>query len=193
MSFANIKLLSVLWIIFIVTQCIGKENFWFARDLLEQGQGWRLLSAHFIHANLIHLLLNMLALALVLALYDRVFYWSEWLVLIICSALIQSMVLYLYIPKVSYYVGFSGVIHSLYVAGAIKLLANAQERRFGYILLCLVTLKLLTEGLGQGISVTEKMIGGHVLTEAHLMGAIIGLAYSVAVIVVKKIQFRLNT
>ena len=193
MSSANIKLVAVLWLIFITTQFIGIKSFWFARDLLEQGQWWRLLSAHFIHANLIHLLLNMLALALVLALYDRVFYWSEWLVLIICSALIQSMVLYLYIPKVSYYVGFSGVIHSLYVAGAIKLLANAQERRFGYILLCLVTLKLLTEGLGQGISVTEKMIGGHVLTEAHLMGAIIGLAYSVAVIVVKKIQFRLNT
>ncbi|MFO1391806.1 MAG: rhombosortase [Agitococcus sp.] len=193
MSSANIKLVAVLWLIFITTQFIGIKSFWFARDLLEQGQWWRLLSAHFIHANQIHLLLNMLALALVLALFDRVFDLYQWLLLIIISAFIQSMVLYLYMPKVTYYVGFSGVIHSLYVAGAIKLLANAQERRFGYILLCLVTLKLLTEGLGQGISVTEKMIGGHVLTEAHLMGAIIGLAYSVAVIVVKKIQFRLNT
>ena len=192
MSFANMRLVTLLWLIFMATQCIGKENFWFARDLLEQGQGWRLLSAHFIHANLIHLLLNMLALALVLALYDRVFYWSEWLVLIICSALIQSMVLYLYIPKVSYYVGFSGVIHSLYVAGAVRLVANAQERAFGVVLLCLVTLKLLTEGFGQGISVTEKLIGGHVLTEAHLMGAIIGLIFSVGMIVLEKILLRLN-
>lgn len=193
MSNANIKLVAVLWIIFITTQFVGIESFWFARDLIEQGQWWRLLNGHFIHANLVHLLLNMLALALVLALFDRVFDLYQWLLLIIISALIQSMVLYLYMPKVTYYVGFSGVIHSLYVAGSIKLLTNAQERRLGYILLCLVTLKLLTEGLGQGISVTEKMIGGHVLTEVHLMGAIIGLIFSVGMIVVKEIQFRLNT
>jgi hypothetical protein len=54
-----------------------------------------------------------------------------------------------------------------------------------------VTLKLLTERLGQGISVTEQMIGGHVLTEAHLFGAIIGLMYEfVAFSIFKIINFN---
>ena len=109
------------------------------------------------------------------------------------SAIIQSLAMYFYMPQVVYYVGFSGVIHSLYVAGTVKLITNASERVMAFILLCLVTLKLLTESLEQGISVTEKMIGSHVLTEAHLMGAVIGLAFSVGVIVLEKIQSRLNS
>ncbi|MCB1656936.1 MAG: rhombosortase [Pseudomonadales bacterium] len=193
MSSASIRLIAFLYLIVLSTQYIGIDNFWFARDLIAKGQWWRLVSAHFIHANSVHLLLNMSALALILALFDRVFGTFEWLVLIMMSAIIQSLAMYFYMPQVVYYVGFSGVIHSLYVAGTVKLITNASERVMAFILLCLVTLKLLTESLEQGISVTEKMIGSHVLTEAHLMGAVIGLAFSVGVIVLEKIQSRLNS
>jgi membrane associated rhomboid family serine protease len=95
------------------------------------------------------------------------------------SALLQSIGFYVLLPQVTAYVGLSGVIHTLYVVGALRLLQQPKERIFAVVLLCLVTLKLLTERLGQGISVTEQMIGGHVLIEAHLFGAVIGLVYEV--------------
>ena len=91
-------------------------------------------------------------------------------------------------PHVTAYVGLSGVIHSLYVVGALRLLEQPNGRVFSVVLLCLVTLKLLTERLEQGISVTEQMIGGHVLIEAHLFGAVIGLLYEFVAFSIFKIK-----
>ncbi|MBK7300377.1 MAG: rhombosortase [Moraxellaceae bacterium] len=177
--------------VLLITQILGVDYFLFERELIKQGQWWRLLSAHIVHSNYIHLLLNMLALALVLILFDSLLRGREWLYLIALSSVLQSIGFYVLLPNVTAYVGLSGVLHTLYVVGALRLLQQPNERIFATILLCLVTLKLLTERLGQGISVTEQMIGGHVLTEAHLFGAIIGLMYEfVAFSIFKIINFN---
>ena len=78
--------------------------------------------------------------------------------------------MYLNLPQVQGYVGLSGVIHGLYVLAAMRLLIQPKERNLAIILILLVTLKLLTENRGQGISFTADMIGGHVLLQAHLFG-----------------------
>ncbi len=177
MSKENQQLVGGLWLLLCVMQIIGIEDFYFDRDLISQGQYWRLLTAHFIHLNVNHLLLNLAGLALVLIILDKTLSLCEWIILIVCSAIGQSIIFYYYLPQVQAYVGFSGVIHSLYVAGAVCLLKNRQDRKIASILLLLVTLKLLTENWGQGISMTEQLIGGRVLVEAHLFGAIIGLVF----------------
>ena len=112
---------------------------------------------------------------LVLMLFDKLVNNKQWLALILVSAIIQSIAFYYLLPQVQSYVGLSGVIHSLYVFGAVRLLAQPKERSLACLLLALVTLKLLTENVGHGISVTEQMIASHVLVEAHLYGAVIGL------------------
>lgn len=177
MSLSTIKIILLWWVIIFLTQTIGIDSFLFERTSIEQGQWWRLITGHLVHSNEIHLLLNMLALALVIWLFEDVISAIECSSLIVVSAFLQSTVFYFYLPQVNAYVGLSGVIHSLYVVGTIMLLARPQEKVWALALLSLVTLKLLTESLGQGISMTQDMIGGHVLTEAHLLGAMIGVVY----------------
>lgn len=187
MSAITRNLIIGLWVLLCVTQLIGIDYFYFDRELINQGQYWRLLTAHVVHLNLNHLLLNLLGLSLVLMIVDRTWSLWAWLVLVISSALIQSICFYYILPEVNAYVGFSGVIHSLYVAGAVFLLKHSADKMWAIILLVLVTLKLLTENLGQGISATEKIIGGHVLVEAHLYGAIIGIIFAVITIIKEKL------
>ncbi len=187
MSKTTSYLIIALCLLLSVTQLMGIDYFYYERHLLMQGQYWRLLTAHFVHLNLIHLVLNLAGLTLVLIILGQVFSLKEWLFLIVCSASLQSIGFYCFLPDVNAYVGFSGVIHSLYVADSLSLLKSHQDRSFGLVLLAFVTLKLLTENLGQGISATEKMIGGHVLVEAHLYGAIIGIIFAVIKIIKEKL------
>lgn len=186
MSTTTRNLIIGLWVLLCATQLIGIDYFYFDRELINQGQYWRLLTAHFVHLNVNHLLLNLLGLSLVLMIVDRTWSLWAWLVLIISSALIQSVIFYDYLTNMSAYVGFSGVIHSLYVAGAVFLVKQSADKIWAISLLSLVTLKLLTENIGQGISMTEQLIGGHVLVEAHLYGAVIGLVFALSYIGLKE-------
>ena len=65
-------------------------------------------------------------------------------------------------------------MHGLFIYGAIR------EIRFypvsGYILLLLLSAKLFWEYMNGALPGSEQMTGGRVLVEAHLYGAIAGLA-----------------
>ena len=190
MSTVTRNLVIGLWLLLCTTQLIGIDYFYFDRELIHQGQYWRFVTAHFVHLNFNHLILNLLGLSLVLLIVDKTWSLWAWLILIISSALIQSICFYYLLTNVSAYVGFSGVIHSLYVAGSVFLLTQSANRKLAIILLSLVTLKLLTENRGQGISVTEQLIGGHVLVEAHLYGVVIGLVFALGYISLKEFGLR---
>ncbi len=171
----SLRLILTLWLLLLVTQSGSVSTLQFDRAVINDGEYWRLLTAHFIHLNTMHLMLNMLGVGLVLMLFDGLMTVGQWLVVMLSSALMISTLIFFCLPQVQGYVGLSGVIHALFVVGTVQLLKKPKERYFAIALALLVTLKLLAENLGRGISLTADLIGGHVLVQAHLYGALAGV------------------
>ncbi|MCK4709934.1 MAG: rhombosortase, partial [Gammaproteobacteria bacterium] len=144
-------------------------------------------SANFVHLNTMHLLMNILGIALILVFFATHLKISQWLVLIVFSSLFVSIGLLWLNPDVHRYVGLSGVLHGLFIAGAI-----IEIRRFpvsGWLLSAILILKLVWEQLNGAMPGSESMIKGHVLVDSHLYGAISGLIFISILIINKKIRF----
>lgn len=188
MSRHTLWLILALWLLLVWAQSLDVSYLAYNRDTIAKGEYWRLITGHIIHLNNMHLLLNMLGVGLVLMLFDNLLAIWQWLVVLLASALIISLLIYLNLPQVQAYVGLSGVIHALYALGTVQLLNQPKERNFAIILMLMVTLKLLTENVGQGISFTADMIGGRVLFQAHIYGALAGLFLGAMVILLKQLH-----
>jgi rhomboid family GlyGly-CTERM serine protease len=168
----------VLWL-FLFVICFSLQSaqmastFQFDRGLIDQGHYWLLLSGHLVHLNWTHWALNMaglLVIAVFFSLYGNVF---DWLFVLLFSAVVVGLGLYWFHPELVWYVGLSGVLHGLFVYGAIR------EVRFypfsGYVLVLLLSAKLFWEYMNGPLPGSESMTGGRVVVEAHLYGALAGL------------------
>ncbi len=152
------------------------DVFAYQRDLIAQGQVWRIFTGHLLHTNSYHLLLNLSALWLLWALHGHYYHYGNYAVLLIFSALITSLGLYLFSPELTSYVGLSGILHGVFIWGAITDIR--QQEKTGYLLLLGVILKVAHEqfyGADQSIA---QLIDANVAIDAHLWGCIGGLIVS---------------
>src|SRR5258707_12922022 len=100
------------------------------RSAIAAGGWWRLLTAHIVHLDLHHLLLNALGLILMWALFAQDYDPVEWCVIVLSGALAISCGLWWLSPKVSWYVGASGVLHAMMAAGTVKHLVKRDWDRW---------------------------------------------------------------
>jgi len=168
----------ILWLILFLTSCFLQafdlvDSWRFNRELVEQGDVWLLFSGHIVHLNWSHWLLNMAGLAIVAFFFSSHASFKQWFVVILLSACVISAGLWWWMPDIHYYVGLSGVLHGLFLYGALR------EIRFypisGYVLVAVLLAKLSWEFFNGALPGSEDMAGGRVLTEAHLLGAIGGV------------------
>jgi rhomboid family GlyGly-CTERM serine protease len=141
------------------------------RGAIAAGGWWRLLTAHTVHLDLHHLLLNELGLVLMWSLFADDYDVVEWTIIVTTGALGISCGLWWLSPRVEWYVGASGVLHSIMAAGAAKhLLAREWD---GWLLAGCLAAKLAYE-----------QFGGHepplVVVDAHLYGALCGFVVGAA-------------
>lgn len=141
------------------------------RGAIAAGGWWRLLTAHIVHLDAHHLVLNELGLVLVWSLFAHDYDAIEWCVIVLTGALAISSGLWWGSPRVAWYVGASGVLHSVMAAGAAKHLAERAWDR--WILIVGLTAKLAYEQLGG----REPPL---VVVDAHLYGAVCGFAVGAA-------------
>jgi rhomboid family GlyGly-CTERM serine protease len=171
----------LVWLVALVVGLVGLQVFAealvpllsYRREAVLQGEVWRLLSAHAVHLGWMHLMLNLLALGVVLMLVGQGLSALRWWWAGMLSAVGTSAVL-LARPDIVWYLGLSGVVHGLLAAGAVGL-----WRRFGAwaaLPWVLVLASKLAWEQWQGVGVaTARLIGGEVLVDAHLYGALSGV------------------
>ena len=160
--------------------------FVYNRDLISQGEVWRIFTGHFLHTNGYHLLLNLSAIFLLWALHGQFYQYLSYASLFIISALTTSLGLYVFSPDLHQYVGLSGVLHGVFVFGAIMDIHNKDKT--GYLLFIGVWLKVAHEQYSGASQDIAELIGANVAIDAHLWGAIGGLLFSLSYLIYLRIK-----
>jgi rhomboid family GlyGly-CTERM serine protease len=167
-----------LWLLILVLTAALQfgnqiENWRFDRNLIENGHCWLLFSGHFVHLNWAHWGLNMAGLGIVAFFFTAYGNVARWGFVIAVSSVSVGLGLYWLNTEVGTYVGLSGVLHGLFIYGALR------ETRFyplsGYALLVLLIGKLIWESMYGALPGSEELTAGRVVTDAHLYGAIGGV------------------
>ena len=170
----------LLWLLLILLCAIlqwsgAVSELRYDRQLIASGQWYRVISANFVHLNNSHLLMNVLGVVMVMVFFSNHLKKRQWIGLIVVSSLFVSIGLMLFNPEIHRYVGLSGVLHGLFIAGAM-----AEIKRFplsGWLLLAVLLAKLAWEQLVGAMPGSESMIKGHVVVDSHFYGAIAGFVF----------------
>jgi len=155
----------------------------YQRSLVIEGEIWRAFSGHFFHTNGFHFLLNAAAVVMLWALHGHFYTIKSYLFIFIVSAVVCSIGIHWFSPDIDQYVGLSGVLHGIFIWGAVEDI-KAKERT-GYLLLLGVILKIAHEQYYGASEDVVDLIGAHVAINAHLWGAIGGVIAVIILIIIK--------
>jgi rhomboid family GlyGly-CTERM serine protease len=182
----------VVAVLSTVMQAMGWDTLLrYSREGLQQGEWWLLITGNLVHLGWNHLILNLAGLVMVWWFYDDEFSLLEWLWIFVISGLFVTVGLYFLDPQLIWYVGLSGLLHGLFIAGGIRLLG--RDTRFAVLLLLLFAAKLTWEQLFGSLPGTTDMAGGPVVVNAHLYGAIGGAVAALLLLARERLAMALHT
>lgn len=160
----------------------------YSRDAIAAGEIWRVITGHLLHLGAAHFVLNAIGTALAAALVGAQLRPLAWGWVWLACALSVSGGLWFLQPSIGWYLGLSGVLHGLIVAGGIACLGDYRERLFAAAVLVAIAAKLGWEYWSGAMPGTTVLAGGSVVTEAHLYGAIGGLLAGLAVLASRRLH-----
>jgi rhomboid family GlyGly-CTERM serine protease len=137
----------------------------YARAPIAGGEWWRLLTAHIVHLDARHALLNAAGLALLWALFARSLRPWQWALAVVVIVAVIDAALWFLSPRVQWYVGASALLHGIFACGAMAMIRGGE--RLGWVAAIAFAVKLGWEQL-QG---PLPMSGGPVLAISHVYGA----------------------
>jgi rhomboid family GlyGly-CTERM serine protease len=157
----------------------GGVALWrYDRRAIADGEWWRLVTGNLVHVDLAHLALNLAGLALLWWLFVADARWRDWLAVALLAALAVGLGLYAFDPALGWYVGFSGVEHGCWAAAGV--FALGRRRLEGLVTLALLGAKTAAEQLHGPLVAAALDPHLAVVVDAHLYGAIAGLATAAA-------------
>jgi rhomboid family GlyGly-CTERM serine protease len=154
--------------------CISAASFYsnslhwlmWDREAIGAGQWWRLLTAHLVHLDARHLLLNVFGLVLIVEILCRTMTALDLASLLLTSALGVSGLLWYLQPSLQWYAGLSGVLYGVWAAGAALNWVSGRQKLAVCAWIALVVKLILFNR-----SITSMAI----VSVAHVYGAASGL------------------
>ncbi len=150
------------------------------RAAILEGEWWRLLTGHLVHLGWAHLALNLAGLLLAWLLAGGALQPREWGVVLGGTALLSGLALLVFLPALEWYVGLSGVLHGLLLAGVLA--GWRAGLRDAPVIAGLVVVKLVWEQVSGPLPGSVEAAGGPVVVDAHLYGGISGVLALLAVL-----------
>lgn len=138
----------------------------YERESIAAGQWWRWLTAHVVHLDAEHAVLNAIGLTLLWALFGGLMRGRDWLLSVLLSATAVDLGLWYLQPQLQWYVGASGVLHGIMAGGCVALLRSGD--RAGWPATVLFAAKLAFEHWHGSLPFETQAT---VVTAAHLYGA----------------------
>lgn len=140
--------------------------------MIADGEIWRIFTGHITHLGWSHLGLNLAGLILIWALFGRELTTTRWLQVLFISSVGVSAGLWFGHPNLDWYVGLSGVLHGLFIAGALASVQQGHRRE--WLLIGVMVGKIISEQFLGPSPGSEQLAGGPVIVDAHLYGALSG-------------------
>ncbi|MGX9417427.1 rhombosortase [Vibrio sp. RC27] len=167
----RILILAIITLICIFAQhpVVSHAMIW-DRELILDGEWWRILTGNLTHTNLPHLIMNVAALWLIGIIFQS--HPFQLLVITIALSIIVGGAL---IPfsNIDQYVGLSGTLHGLFVYGALQELMKGKAS--SWLLVLGIIVKVGWEQWAGPLASTEEMIDAPIAIEAHLIGLVAGI------------------
>jgi rhomboid family GlyGly-CTERM serine protease len=168
------------WFLFVVITCswfllAHTELMSWNKQLIAEGEYWRIVSGNFSHNNLIHWLMNIATLVLVYFVFDDRLSNKHFMLLSTSLCITGGGLLWF--VRYDEYVGLSGLIHGL-IAYAAMVDLLTDKKRVGSIVLAGLSAKLLMEQLYGGDPWVTDLIGINVAIDAHLLFAVLGISFA---------------
>lgn len=154
----------------------------YEREAVLQGELWRLLSGHLVHADWAHLAWNVLGVLLVWVLFAGEYTVGGWLAVMLASTAATVLGFLLLEPDLGWYVGLSGVLHGLMAAGLVAWLHTRRDP-LTIAVAAVFLAKLAWEHVHGPLPLTAGTLAVPVIHEAHSYGAIGGTLGSLVVTV----------
>lgn len=157
-----------------VLQLFDFEVLRYQQSWLSRGEYWRIFSAHWVHVNWPHLMLNAFGLLLCMGITSPRWAIRRWIFYHLFLTLGISVLFTLLNPELEWYAGYSGVLYGIFVLAALDL--YQRDKLIALALAIGLSTKIILEQVGGFNISSSKFIGTLVVVDAHLYGALLALS-----------------